>query len=212
MAVKVLLVDDHLIVINGLKYYFQTQSHVEIVGHALNGEEALRLVDAYRPDIVLMDLRMPDMDGIEATRRITQQYPEVKVVVLTGFADRDAIIPAIRAGAIGYQLKNVDPDVLLDTIMAAMSGTRMIHPTVMNQWLSWTSEEAEASARLDELTAKEKEVLYHITLGKSNKEIAADLYITEKTVKTHITKIFMKMDVHDRTQAALYALRNRWFE
>lgn len=212
MAVKVLLVDDHLIVINGLKYYFQTQSNVEIVGHALNGEEALRLVDAHRPDIVLMDLRMPDMDGIEATRRITQQYPEVKVVVLTGFADRDAIIPAIRAGAIGYQLKDVDPDILLDTIMAAMSGTRMIHPAVMNQWLSWTSEEAEASARLDDLTPKEKEVLYHITLGKSNKEIAADLCITEKTVKTHITKIFLKMDVHDRTQAALYALRNRWFE
>lgn len=211
MAVKVLLVDDHLIVINGLKYYFQTQPNVEIVGHALNGEEALRLVEAHRPDVVLMDLRMPDMDGIEATRRITQQYPEVRVVVLTGFADRDAIIPAIRAGAIGYQLKDVDPDILLDTIMAAMSGTQMIHPTVISQWLSWTFEESKASSRFDELTPKEKEVLYHITLGKSNKEIAADLCITEKTVKTHITKIFLKMDVHDRTQAALYALRNRWF-
>lgn len=212
LAIKLLLVDDHQVVIDGLKYYFQTRANIEIVGHALNGEEALRQVKQFQPDVVLMDIMMPVMNGIEATRRIAQDYPHVKVIILTSFSDRDSVLPAIKAGAIGYQLKDVDPDILMETILAVMGGNRMIHPKVADKLMTLVASEQEAEMRLNDLTNKEKEVLYHITQGKSNKEIAADLQITEQTVKTHITKILAKMEVQDRTQAALYALRNRWFD
>ncbi len=212
MAIKLLLVDDHLIVINGLKYFLETQSTIQIVGHALNGEEALEQVKELQPDIVLMDIMMPNMSGIEATKRITQEFPRIKVIILTSFSDRDSILPAIKAGASGYQLKDVDPDILLDTILTAMDGKRSIHPLVADKLMTLVAMETEAESRLNDLTNKEKEVLYHITLGKSNKEIAVDLHITDKTVKTHISKILGKMEVQDRTQAALYALRNKWFD
>lgn len=212
MKIKLLIVDDHLIVINGLKYYFQTKPNIDVVGYALNGEEALQQVEAVNPDIVLMDIQMPHMNGIEATKQIVQRFPAVKVIILTSFSDRDSIIPAIKAGAIGYQLKDVDPDVLTETIFAAMDGQKVIHPEIANKLMTFVSSEAEADFRFNRLTSKEKEVLYHITLGQSNKEIAAELHIADKTVKTHISNILSKMEVQDRTQAALYALRNGWFE
>lgn len=210
--IKLLLVDDHSIVINGLRYFFQTQENIQIVGHALNGEEALEKVEKLRPDVILMDIMMPNMNGIEATRRINKDYPDSKIIVLTGFSDRDLILEVIKAGAIGYQLKDVDPDILMETILTAMDGKRTIHPDVANKLMTLVEADTEAQQRLNDLTNKEKEVLYHITLGQSNKEIAADLGITDKTVKTHISRIFGKMEVQDRTQAALYALRNKWFE
>lgn len=201
--------DDHFIVINGLRYFFQTQENIQIVGHALNGEEALEKVGKLRPDIILMDIKMPNMNGIEATKRIKENFPDSKIIVLTGFSDRDSILEAIKAGAIGYQLKDVDPDILMETILTAMDGKRTIHPDVANKLVTLVEADTEAQRRLDDLTNKEKEVLYHITLGQSNKEIAVDLNITDKTVKTHISRIFGKMEVQDRTQAALYALRNK---
>ncbi|MFD0868145.1 response regulator [Paenibacillus residui] len=212
MKIKLLIVDDHLIVINGLKYYFQTKPNIDVVGYALNGEEALQQVEAVNPDIVLMDIQMPHMNGIEATKQIVQRFPAVKVIILTSFSDRDSIIPAIKAGAIGYQLKDVDPDVLTETIFAAMDGQKVIHPEIANKLMTFVASEAEADFRFNRLTSKEKEVLYHITLGQSNKEIAAELHIADKTVKTHISNILSKMEVQDRTQAALYTLRNGWFE
>ncbi|MGY4691020.1 response regulator [Salibacterium sp. K-3] len=210
--IKLLLVDDHFIVINGLKYFFQTQENIQIVGHALNGEDAIQKVEALRPDIILMDIVMPDMSGVEATKRIKENFPDSKVIVLTGFSDRDSIVEVIKAGAIGYQLKDVDPDILMETIITAMEGKKTIHPEVANKLVTLLEDDTKAQHRLHSLTNKEKEVLYHITLGKSNKEIAAELGITYMTVKTHISRILGKMEVQDRTQAAIYALRNKWFD
>ena len=212
MTIKLLLVDDHFIVINGLKYFFETHPNIQVVGHALDGEEALQQVRDLHPDIILIGIKMPKIDGIEANKRITKEFPHIKVIMLTSFSDRESILPAIKAGAIGYQLKDVDPDILMETIVAAMDGKKSIHPEVADKLMTLVAMEEEAESRRHDLTLKEKEVLYHITLGKSNKEIAADLQITDKTVKTHISIILGKLEVQDRTQAALYALRNNWFK
>ncbi|GAB6930666.1 response regulator transcription factor [Paenibacillus sp. JCM 10914] len=212
MVVKVLLVDDHLVVLKGLQYFLEVHDEIEIVGQARDGAEALQKIEQLMPDVVLMDIQMPGMDGIEATRQITERYPEVKVIMLTSFSDRDSVIPAIREGAVGYQLKDVEPDVLVDTMIAVMQGNRTFHPEATNQLVLNVRGEREAVNELEQLTAKEKEVLYHITLGESNKEIADRLFISEKTVKTHITSILGKLELPDRTKAAVYALRNKWFE
>lgn len=211
MAIDVLLVDDHLVVLRGLQFFLEKQEDIRIVGLAMNGEEAMRKAEQHRPDVVLMDIKMPVMDGIEATQRLTQRDPNIKVIILTSFSDQDAVIPAIRSGAIGYQLKDVQPHVLVETIHAAMEGNRVFHPQVTNQLVLRVKDE-EPAAKPEILTPKEREVLFHITSGQSNKEIAASLGISEKTVKTHVTSILGKMNVQDRTQAAIYAIRNRWFD
>lgn len=212
MKIKVLIVDDHPVVLKGLSFFLQAQSCIELIGQAMNGEDAIAQVETLQPDVVLMDLKMPVMDGIEATRQITSRYQDVKVIVLTSFADRDSVLPAIRAGAIGFQLKDVEPEVLVETIETVMKGNRSLHPQVTNQLLADLTSEDHPSAGIEQLTSREQDVLRQITLGQSNKEIAAELHITEKTVKTHITHILGKLDVQDRTQAALYAMRKRWFE
>lgn len=212
MKIKVMIVDDHLVVLRGLRYFLQTQANIEIVGQAQNGEEALFKIAELKPDVVLMDLIMPIMDGIEATQRIKKEYPHVKVIILTSFSDRDSVLPAIKAGAIGYQLKDIEPDLLVETILAAMNDTTTLHPQVMDQLVSHIAKETEGRVTHNILTRREKDILYQITLGKSNKEISADLHITEKTVKTHITNILGKMGLQDRTQAAIYAVKNHWFE
>lgn len=210
--IKVLLVDDHLIVLRGLQFYLEKQEQIRIVGLALHGEEALQLIEQELPDVVLMDIQMPVMDGIEATKRITARYPQVKVIILTSFSDQDSIIPAIRSGAVGYQLKDVKPQVLADTIFAVMKGNQVFHPEVTNKLILQVHESDHDYLKPDILTPKEREVLYHITLGQSNKEIAASLSITEKTVKTHVSSILGKMGLQDRTQAAVYAIRHDWFD
>lgn len=212
MEIKVLIVDDHPVVLKGLSFFLQTQPNIKLVGQAMNGEEAVAQVEKLRPDVVLMDLKMPVMDGIEATRNITSRYQNVKVIVLTSFADRDSVLPAIKAGAIGYQLKDVEPEMLLETIETVMQGNRSLHPQVTNQLIADLTNVEQQATGIEQLTSREQDVLRQITLGLSNKEIAAALHITEKTVKTHITHILAKLDVQDRTQAALYAMRKRWFE
>ncbi len=211
MKIKVLLVDDHLVVLRGLDYFLQTKPHIEIVGQAKDGIEALQKVRELNPDVVLMDVKMPKMDGIEATRRIKRAHPHVKVLVLTSFSDQDSVIPALKAGAIGYQLKDVDPDVLVETIEAVMKGNRTLHPQVTHQLISHISSEGNERMDRDVLTPREKEVLHQITMGYSNKEIAVHLHISEKTVKTHITSILKKLELQDRTQAAIFALQNNFF-
>lgn len=210
-TIKVLIVDDHLVVLRGLRFFLQTQSAIEIVGQAQNGEEALQQVQTLHPDIVLMDLIMPGMSGIEATRMITEQYPKVKVIILSSYSDHESVLQAIKAGAIGYQLKDVRPEVLIESIQAAMEGKKTLHPEATHQLMSHVVKENEEEKRIDVLTAKERVVLQHITLGQSNKEIAAELHISEKTVKTHITHILAKLEMQDRTQAALFATKNKWF-
>lgn len=211
-SIKVLIVDDHLVVLRGLRFFLQTQPGIEIVDQAMNGKEALEKADALRPDVILMDLAMPEMDGIEATRQIVSRHPGMKVIILTSFADRESVLPAIKAGAVGYQLKDIEPKALAETIFAAVNGNRILHPLATDQLVAHVSSDAEAGKSIDVLTAREQHVLEQITLGRSNKEIAAELGIAEKTVKTHITHILGKMEVQDRTQAALYAIRNGWFK
>jgi len=212
VKIKVLLVDDHTVVLKGLAFFLSTQEDFELVGEANNGKEALVKVGETSPDVVLMDLYMPEMDGIEATACIKKEYPNVKVIVLTSFSDQAHVLPALKAGASGYILKDVEPDQLVEAIRSAYKGNIQLHPDVANALLSQTlpeeEKEEEPSIQVDVLTARENEVLQLLAKGMSNKEIAAVLVITEKTVKAHVSSILSKLHLSDRTQAALYAVKN----
>lgn len=210
MTIRILIADDHHVVRRGLVFFLKTQENIEIVGEARNGKEAVELTGVLKPDLVLMDLVMPIMDGIEATRLIKQSFPNIKVMMLTSFSDQDHVIPAIEAGASGYQLKDIEPDELVKTIKQLMKGENQLHPKATTHLLSHLNAMNHSFERkpLDELTKREMEVLKEIASGKSNKEIAASLFITEKTVKTHVSSILAKLELADRTQAALYAVRN----
>ncbi|EEL47892.1 MULTISPECIES: response regulator [Bacillus cereus group] len=212
MKIKVLLVDDHTVVLKGLAFFLSTQEDLELVGEANNGQEALMKVEETQPDIVLMDLYMPEMDGIEATACIKKEYPNVKVLVLTSFSDQAHVLPALKAGASGYILKDVEPDQLVEAIRSAYKGNIQLHPDIASSLLSQTlpQEEAEVPSNIhvDVLTARENEVLQLLAKGMSNKEIASVLVITEKTVKAHVSSILSKLQLSDRTQAALYAVKN----
>ncbi|MCS1351867.1 response regulator transcription factor [Mechercharimyces sp. CAU 1602] len=211
--IKVLLVDDHPMVRKGLTFVLKAHADIEVVGEANNGEEALHQVGSLQPDVVLMDLMMPVMDGIETTKRLKELYPEVAVIVLTSYSSQEHVLPAIRAGAVGYQIKDVESEELVRAIEAAYRGESLIHPQAMNQLLTHvTDQKGNVEEDVHEaLTPRENEVLQKITEGKSNKEIAGELHITEKTVKTHVSNILSKLDVHDRTQAAIYAMKKGWF-
>ncbi|WP_257833609.1 response regulator [Salipaludibacillus agaradhaerens] len=208
MKIKILIADDHHVVRRGLLFFLQTQAGLEIVGEAKNGMEAVTLVEKLQPDIVLMDLDMPNMDGTEATKKIKEQFPDVKVLILTSFSDQSHAIPAIKAGASGYQLKDVDPDELVSSIRRVYRGESPLHPKVTSHVMSHLSHGNKEEKRLSGLTKREKEVLAEIAKGKSNKEIAASLIITEKTVKTHVSNLLAKLELQDRTQAALYAVKH----
>lgn len=208
MAVRVLLVDDHAVVLRGLRFFLATQGDIEIVGEAMDGDEALRLVEMHAPDVVLMDLVLPGMDGIETTREIRQRFPSVKVIVLTSLSGQDRVVPALRAGAIGYLLKDVQPDELVRAVLAAHRGQPQLHPDVTKHLVMQAAQEG-AAPRIsaDELTPREREVLSLIGQGRSNKEIAADLGVAETTVKTHVSSILSKLGVEDRTQAAVLGIK-----
>ncbi|MBG9613265.1 response regulator [Bacillus cereus] len=212
MKIKVLLVDDHTVVLKGLAFFLSTQEDLELVGEANNGKEALVKVGETNPDVILMDLYMPEMDGVEATAYIKKEYPNVKVIVLTSFSDQAHVLPALRAGASGYILKDVEPDQLVEAIRSAYKGNIQLHPDIANARLSQTlpveEKEEEPSIQVDVLTARENEVLQLLAKGMSNKEIASVLVITEKTVKAHVSSILSKLNLSDRTQAALYAVKN----
>ncbi|WP_410973751.1 response regulator [Bacillus paranthracis] len=209
MKIKVLLVDDHTVVLKGLAFFLSTQEDIELVGEASNGKEALMKVGETNPDVVLMDLYMPEMDGVEATACIKKEYPNVKVIVLTSFSDQAHVLPALRAGASGYILKDVEPDQLVEAIRSAYKGNIQLHPDIANALLSQTLPvEEKPSIQVDVLTARENEVLQLLAKGMSNKEIASVLVITEKTVKAHVSSILSKLNLSDRTQAALYAVKN----
>jgi len=211
MSIKILIADDHHVVRRGLIFFLNTQDDIEVIGEASNGEEALSLVKELRPDIVIMDLAMPVLDGIEATKRIKIEGLAVKVMILTSFYDQDHILPAIEAGAAGYYLKDSDPDELVSAIRKIHDGEKQFHSKVTTQLVSALTRKIETKNNesfQDKLTKREMDVLKEITRGKSNKEIAASLFITEKTVKTHVSNILAKTQLQDRTQLALYAVRN----
>lgn len=203
---RVLIADDHHVVRRGLLFFLKTQKDIEVIGEASNGKEAVELAESLRPDIVLMDLVMPVMDGIQATRKIKEKHPEIIVLMLTSFSDRDHVVPAIEAGAAGYQLKDIEPDELVESLRSLMRGENTLHPKASSELLKGPSVPAPHTINL--LTPREKEVLAELTKGKSNREIASALFVTEKTVKTHISNFFVKLEVQDRTQAALYAVKH----
>lgn len=201
MIIKVLLVDDHAVVRQGLKMFLSLEDGLDIVGEAENGLEALSQIEKLQPDVVLMDLMMPVMDGIEAIEQAKERFPDVEIVALTSVLEDRSVVKAVKAGAIGYLLKDTEASELCRAIKAAAQGKVQLSP--------------EASARLmkalqsgdpvDELTEREFEVLIALSQGLSNKEVGEKLCVTEKTVKTHVSNVLGKLGVKSRTQAALYA-------
>ncbi|MFB5249474.1 response regulator transcription factor [Bacillus mycoides] len=208
MKIKLLLVEDHHIVRRGLVFFLKTREEFEIIGEAENGEEALTFVQTERPDVVLMDLTMPKMDGIEATKCIKQYDETIKILMLSSFSEQDYVLPALKAGADGYQLKEVQPDQLVASIVAVYQGNANFHPKVTPALLGRSAVKKEKKNPFSMLTKREQEVLREIAKGRSNKEIAAELHITEQTVKTHVSNVLAKLEVDDRTQAALYAVKH----
>ena len=214
--IKVLIVDDHAMVRQGLQTFLTLSEGIEVVGEAANGLEAVEQVRQHRPDVVLMDLVMPELDGIEATRRIRALSPETQVLALTSFIEDEKVFPAIEAGALGYLLKDVSPDDLVQAIRAAHRGEAQLHPEVtkklMGQVVAKAKQPDPTPAKSikpgsEELTGRELEVLRLIATGLSNREIAQTLTIAEKTVKTHVSNILSKLHLADRTQVAIYALQ-----
>ena len=210
MTIKIVLVDDHHVVRRGLALLLNSQEDFEVVAEATNGAEAVQQAKELSPDIVLMDLVMPVLNGIEATKQIIENNPKQKILILTSFSDQDYAIPALEAGANGYLLKESNPDDVIIGIRKIINGEKTIHSKVTDELLSALHTQKNNVSQLHHsLTKREKEVLKEITNGKSNKEIASSLFITEKTVKTHVSNILAKLNVQDRTQAALYAIREK---
>jgi DNA-binding NarL/FixJ family response regulator len=205
-AIRVLVVDDHAVVREGLRTFLSLQDGIEVVGEAADGREAVAAAERERPDVVVMDLVMPRLDGVQAMRELRARVPRARVIVLTSFLDDDRLLPAIRAGAAGYLLKNVEPAELARAVRAADAGEALIDPVVAARLVDAL---ADADEHRDEqpLTAREQEVLELIARGYANKRIALELGIAEKTVKTHVGHVLAKLGVADRTQAALYATR-----
>ncbi|CAG9613706.1 Transcriptional regulatory protein LnrK [Bacillus rhizoplanae] len=208
MKIKLLLVEDHHIVRRGLVFFLKTKEEFDIIGEVGDGEEALQFIQKERPDVVLMDVSMPKMDGIEVTKRMKQYDPSIKILMLSSFSEQDYVLPALEAGADGYQLKEVQPDQLVASIIAVYQGNANFHPKVTPALLGRPATVGIKQDSLSMLTKREKEVLREIAKGRSNKEIAAELHITEQTVKTHVSNVLAKLNVDDRTQAALYAVKH----
>jgi two-component system, NarL family, response regulator LiaR len=204
MTIRVLIADDHGVVRQGLRMYLGSDSEIEIVGEARNGAEAVNLTQKLQPDVVLMDLLMPIMDGIAATTAIRRESPDVEVVALTSVLDDTSVIEAVRAGAIGYLLKDTDSHELRRAIKAAAAGQVQLSPAASTRLLR---EIRTPEQSVEVLTEREKEVLQLLALGMSNQEICRELHIAEQTVKSHVSHILAKLGVPSRTQAALYAIR-----
>jgi len=222
-TIKVLIVDDHAVVRQGLRTFLELQDDVssddpsalpiQVVGEAANGAEAVKLARNLRPDVVLLDLVMPGMDGLEATPKIIADSPHSRVIILTSFGEEDRVFPAIRAGAQGYLLKDIAPDDLVQAVRAAHLGQVQLHPDIARTlMLAVAAREESPSSQpaepFEELTERELEVLRLIAGGFNNREIAEKLVISTKTVKTHVSSILGKLHLEDRTQAAIYALRH----
>ncbi|MFE5245430.1 MULTISPECIES: response regulator [unclassified Streptomyces] len=206
-TIKVLLVDDHQVVRRGLRTFLEVQDDIEVVGEASDGAEGVARTEELRPDVVLMDIKMPGTDGIEALRRLRELENPAKVLIVTSFTEQRTVVPALRAGASGYVYKDVDPDALAGAIRSVYAGHVLLQPEVADALLA-QEDTSGGTGRGSTLTEREREVLGLIADGRSNREIARALVLSEKTVKTHVSNILMKLDVADRTQAALWAVRH----
>ena len=209
--IKIVIADDQPIIRDGLKMLLELEEDLEIVGLAANGEEAYVLAEEFNPDVILMDIRMPKVDGVLGTRNICASFPNIKIIILTTFSDDEYIFEALRAGARGYLLKDVQSDELIASIRMIMKGGVLIHPEVAAKLLNGFSnlnqekkEEEVEKAEVNKLTQREQELVGLIGKGKTNREIAEELFLSEGTVKNHITNILSKLYLRDRTQIALY--------
>ncbi|MCX4980051.1 response regulator transcription factor [Streptomyces sp. NBC_00572] len=205
--IRVLLVDDHQVVRRGLRTFLEVQDDIEVVGEASDGAEGVARAEELRPDVVLMDVKMPGTDGIEALKRLRELDNPAKVLVVTSFTEQRTVVPALRAGASGYVYKDIDPDALAGAIRSVHAGHVLLQPEVAGALLAQDDSHG-GTGRGSTLTEREREVLGLIADGRSNREIARALVLSEKTVKTHVSNILMKLDLADRTQAALWAVRH----
>ncbi|MBO8198250.1 response regulator [Streptomyces smyrnaeus] len=204
--IRVLLVDDHQVVRRGLRTFLEVQDDIEVVGEASDGSEGVAHAEQLRPDVVLMDVKMPGTDGVEALRTLRAQGNPARVLIVTSFTEQRTVVPALRAGAAGYVYKDVDPEALAGAIRSVHAGHVLLQPEVAGALLS--DDQSGGAGRGPALTEREREVLGLIADGRSNREIARALVLSEKTVKTHVSNILMKLDLADRTQAALWAVRH----
>jgi DNA-binding NarL/FixJ family response regulator len=215
--IKVLIVDDHAVVRQGLRTFIDLQDDMQVVGEGADGAEAIQLARQLQPDVVLLDLVMPHMNGVEATPQIIAASPHSRVLILTSFGEDDKVFPAIRAGAQGYLLKDIHPDDLVQAVREAYQGKVQLHPDIARKLMSAVAAASppqtqpgasQAAPGPDQLTEREREVLKLIAEGRNNREIAESLIISEKTVKTHVSSILGKLGLEDRTQAAIWALKH----
>lgn len=204
--IRILLVDDHEMVRIGVSAYLQSQKDMEVVGEASNGQEAFQMALNLRPDLILMDMVMPIMNGAEATKAIIDQWPEAKIMIVTSFLDDDKVYPALQAGAVSYILKTSKASRIADSIRETMNGTPVLEPEVMTKMMKQMRHERVLH---DELTEREMEILLLLARGLTNQEISDQLFIAVKTVKTHVSNILAKLEVHDRTQAVIYAFQHK---
>lgn len=208
LPIRVLLTDDHAIVRKGVRALLATERDIQVVGEASNGAEAVAQAEALCPDVILMDLMMPKVDGIEATRQITAKFPSARVIVLTSFAADEKVFPAIKAGALGYLLKDSGPEELVRAIRQVYRGEPSLEPSIARKvLLELAQPPKQQSLTADPLTEREFDVLRLIAKGCSNKDIALKLSVSELTVRTHVSNILSKLHLASRTQAALYALQ-----
>ena len=211
--IKVLIVDDHAVVRQGLRTFLELHDDILVVGEAGDGKTAIEMVGALEPDVVLMDLVMPQMDGITATRQIKTAAPRTKVIALTSFAEDDKVFPAIQAGASSYLLKDVSPNDLVEAIRAVHRGEARLHPDIAQKLIQQVAQQAgpiRETAAIDNLTEREHDVVRLVAQGCNNSDIARALVISDKTVKTHISNILSKLHLEDRTQLAIYAIKRGW--
>jgi two-component system, NarL family, response regulator LiaR len=206
-VIRVVVADDHAVVRQGLLTFLELHDDIEVVGEAQDGQGAIDVVLALAPDVVLMDLVMPGLDGVAAIERLRERGSNARVIVLTSFLDDDKVLPAVRAGAAGYLLKDAEPGELVRAIRAVDGGEALLHPAVTARVLRELADDGERARRHALLTPREREVLALVARGRSNKAIALHLGVADKTVKTHVGNILSKLGLADRTQAALYAVR-----
>jgi two-component system, NarL family, response regulator LiaR len=205
--IRVLIVDDHTVVRDGLNALLAAESGMRVVGSAANGAEAVKLAQELQPDVILLDLVMPQMDGVQATREIKKAWPQARILVLTSFAENHMVFSAIKAGAMGYLMKDTSSDALIQAIRDTYLGKPALGPDIARILMEDIQDQDAPADEPGALTEREIEILQQMALGKTNQEIADELYLSERTVRTHVTNILAKLGLSNRTQAVLYALR-----